>query len=141
MTPASSLASCAAAAQFFLPFMGQPFGITHRLVSREVSSSTCASPSSKRIGSAATWVSAGSSDRADEWLAGFMWVAVECSALSLARVEPVGVTPVMSWFQKLLPREDKFFDLFERHSATLVSGARALRQLLDGGPELARHAQ
>jgi uncharacterized protein len=47
----------------------------------------------------------------------------------------------MSWFQKLLPREDKFFDLFERHSATLVSGARALRRLLDGGPELSRHAQ
>jgi uncharacterized protein Yka (UPF0111/DUF47 family) len=40
----------------------------------------------------------------------------------------------MNWFQKLLPREDKFFDLFEAHAATLVAGAEALRGLLDGGP-------
>ena len=34
-----------------------------------------------------------------------------------------GVTPVMNWFQRLMPREDKFFDLFEAHAATLVAGA------------------
>ena len=40
---------------------------------------------------------------------------------------------MMNWFQKLLPREGKFFDLFERHAQTLVAGADAMRKLLDGG--------
>jgi predicted phosphate transport protein (TIGR00153 family) len=31
-----------------------------------------------------------------------------------------------------LPREDRFFDLFERHSRTVVGGAEALEQLLSG---------
>ena len=39
---------------------------------------------------------------------------------------------MLSWFQKLLPKEDKFFDLFEAHAATLVAGAKGLRGLLDG---------
>jgi predicted phosphate transport protein (TIGR00153 family) len=36
-------------------------------------------------------------------------------------------------FQALLPKEDKFFDLFEAHAQTLCDGARVLRQLMDGG--------
>jgi uncharacterized protein Yka (UPF0111/DUF47 family) len=36
-------------------------------------------------------------------------------------------------FQALMPREDKFFDLFDRHAATLTLGAKALRELLEGG--------
>lgn len=40
---------------------------------------------------------------------------------------------MMSWFQALLPREDKFFDLFEAHAETLVKGAEALRGALEGG--------
>ncbi len=39
----------------------------------------------------------------------------------------------MNWFQKLLPREDRFFDLFEAHARILVEGAQALRKFLDGG--------
>lgn len=39
---------------------------------------------------------------------------------------------MLSWFQRLLPKEDKFFDLFEMHAATLVAGADALKGLLDG---------
>ncbi|TIN23626.1 MAG: nuclease PIN, partial [Mesorhizobium sp.] len=27
---------------------------------------------------------------------------------------------MLNWFRALLPREDKFFDLFERHSRILV---------------------
>lgn len=46
---------------------------------------------------------------------------------------------MMNWFQKLLPREDKFFDLFEGHAQTLVEGAEALRKILDGGVELERY--
>ncbi|TIW23737.1 MAG: DUF47 domain-containing protein [Mesorhizobium sp.] len=39
---------------------------------------------------------------------------------------------MLGWFRKLLPREDRFFDLFERHSRTVVGGAEALQHLLNG---------
>ena len=47
----------------------------------------------------------------------------------------------MRWFQRILPREDKFFDLFERHSQTLVAGADALQKLFQGGDEVALYCQ
>ncbi|WP_421932190.1 DUF47 domain-containing protein [Phenylobacterium sp.] len=40
---------------------------------------------------------------------------------------------MLSWFQAMMPKEHKFFDLFEAHAETLVSGARALRGVLKGG--------
>lgn len=43
---------------------------------------------------------------------------------------------MMRWFQKLLPREDAFFDMFERHARTLITGADALQKLLEGGDEV-----
>ena len=48
---------------------------------------------------------------------------------------------MLGWFHKLLPREEKFFDLFEQHSETVVEGAEALRALLDGGEAVPRHYQ
>ncbi|RUW55563.1 DUF47 domain-containing protein [Mesorhizobium sp. M8A.F.Ca.ET.021.01.1.1] len=39
---------------------------------------------------------------------------------------------MLGWFRKLLPREDRFFDLFEQHSRTVVAGAEALQLLLQG---------
>ncbi len=39
---------------------------------------------------------------------------------------------MLSWFRALLPREDRFFDLFEKHSKTVVGGAEALQRLLSG---------
>lgn len=39
---------------------------------------------------------------------------------------------MLGWFQKLLPKENKFFDLFESHAATLIAGAVALDGLLAG---------
>ncbi|TJV90575.1 MAG: DUF47 domain-containing protein, partial [Mesorhizobium sp.] len=48
---------------------------------------------------------------------------------------------MLNWFRALLPREDKFFDLFERHSRTLVAGAEALQKLLDGGENVERHCR
>ncbi|CDX26253.1 hypothetical protein MPLB_770048 [Mesorhizobium sp. ORS 3324] len=39
---------------------------------------------------------------------------------------------MLGWFRRLLPREDRFFDLFERYSRTVVGGAEALEQLLQG---------
>jgi predicted phosphate transport protein (TIGR00153 family) len=40
---------------------------------------------------------------------------------------------MLRWFQSLLPREDRFFELYNRHAGILVLGAEALRELLNGG--------
>src|SRR5207249_1315126 len=40
---------------------------------------------------------------------------------------------MLRWFHALLPHEPRFFDLFERHSEMVAAGARALRDMLDGG--------
>jgi predicted phosphate transport protein (TIGR00153 family) len=47
---------------------------------------------------------------------------------------------MLKWFQALLPKEEKFFDLFEAHAKVLCAGARALRLLLDGGDGVPGHA-
>ncbi|MGV1791198.1 DUF47 domain-containing protein [Rhizobium sp. A37_96] len=39
---------------------------------------------------------------------------------------------MLGWFRKLMPREDRFFDLFAQHSRTIVGAAEALNQLLSG---------
>jgi predicted phosphate transport protein (TIGR00153 family) len=41
---------------------------------------------------------------------------------------------MLNWFQALMPKEERFFDMFEAHAAVLTQGARALRRVLDGGP-------
>lgn len=46
---------------------------------------------------------------------------------------------MLSWFQALLPREDRFFALFEQHGETLCAGAQSLRLLLQGGEATPRH--
>lgn len=40
---------------------------------------------------------------------------------------------MLRWFQALLPREELFFDLFARHSEAVAAGAKALREMLEGG--------
>ncbi|HKP79692.1 MAG TPA: DUF47 domain-containing protein [Phenylobacterium sp.] len=45
----------------------------------------------------------------------------------------------MNWFQALMPKERGFFDLFERHAATLCAGAKSLHQLLGGGASVPEH--
>jgi len=47
--------------------------------------------------------------------------------------------PVLRWFQSLMPKQTRFFDLFEAHSTTLVAGADALARLMQGGPEIEMH--
>lgn len=39
---------------------------------------------------------------------------------------------MMSIFRKLMPREDRFFDMFSNHSETVIKAAEALDQLLSG---------
>ena len=48
---------------------------------------------------------------------------------------------MLRWFRSLLPREERFFDLFAQHSVTLVQGARALQDMLKGGDETVVHCQ
>ena len=40
---------------------------------------------------------------------------------------------MLGWFQALMPKEKRFFALFEKHAAIIVTGAEALRGLLQGG--------
>jgi predicted phosphate transport protein (TIGR00153 family) len=40
---------------------------------------------------------------------------------------------MVGWFRALMPRDERFFDLFAHHSKTVVAGAEALRQMLEGG--------
>jgi len=46
---------------------------------------------------------------------------------------------MLHWFHALLPREERFVELFARHSDVVAAGAKALRDMLDGGDAVARH--
>jgi len=43
---------------------------------------------------------------------------------------------MFGWFQALMPKEERFFTLFEKHAAIVVAGAEALRGLLQGGDSI-----
>src|SRR6478609_5574934 len=43
---------------------------------------------------------------------------------------------MLGWFQALMPREERFFQLFEKHATIVVAGAEALRGLLRGGDNI-----
>jgi uncharacterized protein len=43
---------------------------------------------------------------------------------------------MLGWFQALMPREERFFQLFEKHAIIVVAGAEALRGLLRGGDNI-----
>ena len=47
----------------------------------------------------------------------------------------------MRWFHALMPREERFFDLFARHSDAAVAGAKALRDMLEGGDAVPQHCK
>lgn len=40
---------------------------------------------------------------------------------------------MLNWFHALLPREERFFELFSQHARAIVGGAQALRAMLEGG--------
>jgi len=44
---------------------------------------------------------------------------------------------MLDWFKKLMPKEEKFFDLFEAHAAKAKEAARSLRAIVDGGKDTA----
>ena len=44
---------------------------------------------------------------------------------------------MLRWFHALMPKEERFFDLFAQHSHAVVAGAEALRAMLEGGDAIA----
>ena len=48
---------------------------------------------------------------------------------------------MLRWFHALMPKEEKFFDLFARHSIAVLAGAEALRAMLEGGDAIAGNYQ
>ena len=46
---------------------------------------------------------------------------------------------MLGWFQKLLPKEERFFELFVQHSKAVLGGAEALRAMLEGGDAIQRN--
>jgi len=60
-------------------------------------------------------------------------------ALSWVRDNLSRKIPMLRWFQALMPKNSRFFELFEEHSATLVAGADALARLLQGGDQIDVH--
>ncbi|HZQ13932.1 MAG TPA: DUF47 domain-containing protein [Pseudolabrys sp.] len=48
---------------------------------------------------------------------------------------------MLHWFQALMPKEEKFFELFAEHSRAVVAGAVALRAMMEGGEALKRNYQ
>ena len=45
---------------------------------------------------------------------------------------------MLALFRALMPKEDRFFEMFERHSRVLVSGAEALQSLFAEGADVPR---
>jgi uncharacterized protein len=48
---------------------------------------------------------------------------------------------MLGWFRALMPKEERFFDLFARHSQAVLAGAEALRAMLEGGEAVPRNYQ
>jgi predicted phosphate transport protein (TIGR00153 family) len=44
---------------------------------------------------------------------------------------------MLGWFRALMPKEERFFDLFTRHAQVTLAAAEALRSLLKGGEHVA----
>jgi uncharacterized protein len=40
---------------------------------------------------------------------------------------------MLRWFHALMPKEERFFELFARHSHAVLAGAQALRAMMEGG--------
>lgn len=43
---------------------------------------------------------------------------------------------MLGWFQALMPKEERFFEFFQRHATVVVAGAEALQGLLEGGDKV-----
>src|SRR5262245_35235745 len=48
---------------------------------------------------------------------------------------------MLGWFRALMPKEERFFDLFTQHAGVTLAGAEALRALLKGGDDVPEHCR
>src|ERR1700743_1761886 len=48
---------------------------------------------------------------------------------------------LLRWFRAFLPKEERFFDLFAKHSQAVLQGALALQAMLKGGDETPVYCQ
>ena len=48
---------------------------------------------------------------------------------------------MLRWFHALMPKEERFFELFARHSEAVLAGAEALRAMLEGGAAMQANYQ
>lgn len=48
---------------------------------------------------------------------------------------------MLRWFHALMPREERFFDLFAQHSQAVLAGAQALRAMMEGDDAVARNCR
>jgi uncharacterized protein Yka (UPF0111/DUF47 family) len=48
---------------------------------------------------------------------------------------------MLRWFHALMPKEERFFELFQSHAETVLDGAKALRALLNGGDSAPDHSR
>ena len=48
---------------------------------------------------------------------------------------------MLRWFQALLPQEERFFELFARHSEIVVAGANALGRCWRAASAVAQHCR
>jgi predicted phosphate transport protein (TIGR00153 family) len=48
---------------------------------------------------------------------------------------------MLGWFRALMPKEERFFDLFTRHAQITLAGAQALSALLKGGNDVLRYCR
>jgi uncharacterized protein len=48
---------------------------------------------------------------------------------------------MLGWFQAIMPKEGRFFDLFEQHARIVVAGAESLRDLLKGGEQVEQYRE
>src|SRR6266481_6019056 len=48
---------------------------------------------------------------------------------------------MLRWFHALMPKEERFFELFAQHSHAVVAGAIALRAMLEGGDAISKNYQ
>jgi predicted phosphate transport protein (TIGR00153 family) len=60
----------------------------------------------------------------------------ECANYHEARFFEHDGPRMLGWFRALLPKEGRFFDLFQKHAVVVVAGAEALRGMLHGSDSI-----
>jgi predicted phosphate transport protein (TIGR00153 family) len=48
---------------------------------------------------------------------------------------------MLRWFHALMPKEERFFELFAKHAEAVLEGARALRAMMEGGEAVERNCR